>query len=80
VEAKAEVISGETKEDSDGEEEKMDEAQVNLWGKIDEVLKEYLLNAFQKLAVKKFIKDKVGDPKCTAVERVREWLFMKMNG
>jgi hypothetical protein len=58
----------------------MDEAQVKLWGKIDEVLKDYLLNGFQKLAVKKFIKDKVGNPKCTAVERVREWLFMKMNG
>jgi len=58
----------------------MDEAQTKLWTKIDEVLREYLLNDFQKLAVKKFIKDKVGNPECTAVERVREWLFMKMNG
>ena len=71
---------GESKEESDSEEEEMDEAQVKLWGKIDEVLKQYLLNGFQKLAVNKFIKDKVGNPKCTAVERVREWLFMKMNG
>ena len=58
----------------------MDEAQTKLWSKIDEVLKDYHLNSFQKVACKKFIKDKVGNPGCTAVERLREWLFMKMNG
>jgi hypothetical protein len=38
------------------------------------------LNDFQKMACKKFIKDKVGNPKNESVERLREWLFMKMNG
>ena len=32
------------------------------------------------MACKKFIKDKVGNPANTDVERLREWLFMRMNG
>lgn len=32
------------------------------------------------MACKKFIKDKVGNPGNTDVERLREWLFMRMNG
>ena len=31
---------------SDEEEEKMDEDQIKLWSKIDEVLKDYHLNQF----------------------------------
>ena len=58
----------------------MDQAEAKLWEKINEVLKDYHLNEFQKLACRKFIKDKVGNPKNESVERLREWLFMKMNG
>ncbi len=32
------------------------------------------------MACRKFIKDKVGNPENKVVERVREWLFMRMNG
>ena len=48
--------------DSD-EEEKLSDAEKQLWEKIDGVLKEYHLTAFQQLAARKFIKDKVGNPK-----------------
>ena len=30
--------------------------------------------------MKKFIKDKVGNPNDDSVKRLREWLFMKING
>ena len=58
----------------------MDEAEKSLWSKIEGVLKEYHLNGFQKMACKKFIKDKVGDQKNKNVDRLRDWLFMKING
>ena len=32
------------------------------------------------MACQKFIKDKVGNPENKKVERLREWLFMRMNG
>ena len=67
-------------DNSSDEEDKMDEDQVKLWSKIDEVLKDYHLTQFQKVACRKFIKDKVGNPKNENVERLRQWLFMKMNG
>ena len=51
-----------------------------MWGKIDEILKEYYLSKFQTLACKKFIKDKVGKPDNDNVKRCREWLFMRLNG
>lgn len=53
---------------------------MKLWTKIEDLLKDYHLNAFSLLACKKFIKDKVGNPKNTQVERLRDWLFMRMNG
>ena len=62
------------------EEEKEDPATAAMWGKIDEILKEYYLSNFQKLACKKFIKDKVGNPENQTVKRCREWIFMKLNG
>lgn len=68
------------KDSSDDEEDKMSESESKLWNKIEELLRDYHLNSFSKLACKKFIKDKVGDPKNTKVERLREWLFMKING
>jgi hypothetical protein len=57
----------------------MDEAQVAMWAKIDKVLEEYFLSAFQTLAIKKFIKDKVANPECQHVERARQWLFLRLN-
>ena len=33
-----------------------------MWAKIDEILKDYYLSSFAKVACKKFIKDKVGNP------------------
>jgi len=65
--------------DSDSEEE-LSEAEKKLWDKINEVLKEYHLSAFQALAARKFIKDKVGNHKDESVDRLRGWLFMKVNG
>ena len=41
---------------------------------------EFHLTEFQKVACKKFIKDKVGNPKNKDVDRLREWLFMRLNG
>jgi aspartate beta-hydroxylase len=58
----------------------MSEAETSLWNKIDLLLKDYHLNNFQKVACKKFIKDKVGNPDNKDVDRLRDWLFMKMNG
>lgn len=51
-----------------------------MWDKIEEILKEYYLGNFQKLACKKFIKDKVGNPNNANVQRCRDWLFMRLNG
>ena len=51
-----------------------------MWAKIEEILKEYYLGNFQKLACKKFIKDRVGNPNNTNVQRCRDWLFMRLNG
>ena len=65
--------------DEDDSAKKTPEEKM-LWGKIDEVLKEYHLSNFQKVAVQKFIKDKVGNPKDDTVVHVREWLFMRING
>lgn len=58
----------------------MSEPEKKLWDKIEDVLKDYHLNGFQKIACKKFIKDKVGNPENKTVERLREWLFMRING
>jgi len=67
VEAEVETAKPEDKESKDEssseEEEKEDEASKAMWGKIEVVLKENYLTAFQMLACKKFIKDKVGNPK-----------------
>ena len=43
-------------------------------------MKEYHLTAFQALAVKKFIKTKIGNPDDKSVDRLRAWLFMRLNG
>ena len=40
----------------------MTEDEEKLWGKIKDVLKDYHLTEFQKVACRKFIKDKVGNP------------------
>lgn len=32
------------------------------------------------MACKKFIKDKIGNPDNKTVDRLREWLFMRING
>lgn len=75
------AIKKQKQEDSsDEDEEKLTPAEAKMWEKIDEVLKDYYLSAFQTLAAKKFIKDKVGNRDCQEVERLREWLFMKVNG
>lgn len=57
--------------DSSDEEDKMTDDEKVLWDKINVVLKEYHLNAFQALAVRKFIKTKVADPNDKSVERLR---------
>jgi len=44
------------------------------------VLEDYFLNQFQLLAIKKFIRDKIANPKCENVDRARNWLFMRLNG
>ncbi len=67
-------------EEEGEDKEVVDEAESKLWVKIDEVLKDYHLSEFQKVACRKFIKDRVGNPENKNVERVREWLFMRMNG
>ena len=51
-----------------------------MWEKIEEILKDYYLSKFQTLACKKFIKDKVGNPENQTVQRLRDWLFMRLNG
>ena len=48
--------------DSSEEEKEEDPATVAMWAKIDEILKDYYLSSFAKVACKKFIKDKVGNP------------------
>lgn len=66
--------------DEDSDEEKVDESEQKLWVKINDILKEYHLSEFQKVACRKFIKDKIGNPDNKNVERLREWLFMRING
>ena len=47
---------------------------------IDDLLKEHYLTPFQTVACKKFIKDKVGNPNDKTVDRLRGWMFMRVNG
>jgi len=44
------------------------------------VFEEYHLSKLQEAAAKKFIKDKVGNPDDHTVDRLRDWLFMRING
>ena len=78
------VIQEESKEkresESSDEEEKLTPMEQKLQDKIGEILAEYYLSGFQTLAAKKFIKDKVGNHKNQDVTRLREWLFMRING
>ena len=58
----------------------MSPEQKDIWDKIDVLLKEYYLTAFQTLAAKKFIKDKVANPEDKSVDRCREWILMRLSG
>lgn len=83
MEKAAEIQSTEKqpiKDESSSEEEVMDKDQQVMWERIEKVLEEYYLSPFQILACKKFIKDKIGNPNDTTVDRARKWLFMKVNG
>ena len=66
--------------DSSEEEVVQDPEQQKMWSKIDDLLKEYYLTAFQTLACKKFIKDKVANPEDKSVARLRDWMLMKLSG
>ena len=65
---------------SSDEEPKLSEEQTVMWDKIEVLLKEYYLTAFQTLACKKFIKDKVANPEDKTVSRCRDWMLMKLSG
>ena len=58
----------------------MSDEQKRMWAKIDELLGEYYLTPFQALACKKFMKEKVANPKDETVSRLREWVLMKLSG
>jgi aspartate beta-hydroxylase len=59
--------------------EATDDAERGLMSKIDSVLTDYHLNALQKMAALRFIKEKVADQSCDSVQHVRSWLLHKVN-
>ena len=81
----AEVVHEETKAEEEKAEEETkekteeEEKEETIWKRLDELFAEYHLSNFHVFAVKRFIKDKIGDPTATTVERVRQWLFNKLN-
>jgi hypothetical protein len=76
-----EKTANKPQKNSDSDEEvPLDEEQTKMWSKIDDLLKEYYLTAFQTLACKKFIKDKVANPEDKTVSRCRDWMLMKLSG
>ena len=46
---------------------------------MEDFYNEYYLSKFQRFAVAKFIKDKIGNPADESVKRLREWFFKKLN-
>ena len=58
----------------------MSEVEKIFKAKLEALFEESYLSNFQKLACRKFIKDKVGNPANDEVKRLRGWLFMRING
>lgn len=61
----------------EGEEKVLEDKVVS---KLQDFFNEYHLTDFQKFAVTKFIKQNIADKNNLKVERVRGWLFHKING
>ena len=66
--------------DSQEDNEEIDEKEKQLWAKIDKILDEYYINEFQRVALHKFIKVKISNTESEECQRVRDWLFMRVNG
>ena len=47
---------------------------------INELLKDHYLTPLQLAAAKRFVQTKVGNPEDRSVDRLREWIFMRVNG
>ena len=70
----------ESPEEEPDEEEKLSPVEQKLQAKIKAILEEYYLTPFQTVACQKFLREKVGNPNDHSVDRLRSWLFMRMNG
>jgi len=63
---------------SSSSDEEEDEASQRLWGKVVGVLEEFHLSPFAMAAAKKWVR-LMGDPSNTYLDRVREWLLLRVN-
>jgi hypothetical protein len=64
--------------DSSSSDSEEDEGQKQLWTKIEGALEEYHLSPFALVACKKWVK-LMADRDNTHLERVRDWLLLKIN-
>lgn len=59
--------------------EASEDPDQSVMTKVQDILSEYHLNALQRAASMKFIKEKIGDQSCTSVSHLRTWLLTKIN-
>ena len=76
MESQENIAPNEINDDID----EQDEDSKKLWTKIDEILDQYYVSEFQRMALHKFIKVKISDNESDECYRAREWLFLKVNG
>jgi hypothetical protein len=55
------------------------EDSISSIGRLDELFNEYYLNELQKAAASKFIKVRIGNKDDMKVQRLRDWLLLKLN-
>jgi len=70
-------VPSKEKQENDQNDTKLEE---KLMKKLDKLYAEYFLSDFQKFAVTKFIKENIAARDNMKVERIRNWLFNKLNG
>ncbi|KAL3920113.1 MAG: hypothetical protein SGPRY_005374 [Prymnesium sp.] len=71
--------SADAAEDSEEEEAVKSEHEIEIWRRVDGVFDEYSLSPLVRVAAKKWMR-MMADPANVDLERLRDWMLMKVNG
>lgn len=66
-------------EDSDSDDEPEDERELAVWKRVEKVFREFCLSPLAMVAARKWVRE-MADPKNTSLERLRDWLLLRING